>query len=61
MSAHGDQKDLLDWVGNIVTPPKNTFIIHGEPHAADALRRKFEDTLKWKAHVPELYEIAELT
>lgn len=61
MSAHGDQKDLLQWTKDIVTPPKKTFIIHGEPHAADALRRKFEDTLNWSTHIPELYEIVDLS
>lgn len=60
MSAHGDQQDLLNWVDQIVTPPKRTFIVHGEPHAADALRRKFEDTKKWQTHIPELYEIYDL-
>ncbi len=61
MSAHGDQQDLLDWVSNIVTPPKKTFIIHGENHAATALKGKLEDTMKWKTHIPELYEIVDIS
>lgn len=60
LSAHGDQADLLKWVDEIVTPPKTTFVVHGEPHAADALRRKLQDEKKWNVHVPELYEIVDL-
>lgn len=60
MSAHADQNDLIKWTDHIVSPPKTTFIVHGEPHSSDALRRKLTDTKNWNCHIPELYEIIDL-
>jgi len=60
LSAHADQDELLDWMSDIEYPPKKTFIIHGENHAADAFRRKTKDTYGWDCHLPELYEIVDV-
>jgi len=60
LSAHADQKGLLNWVGEISQPPRKTFIVHGEPQAADMMRLKLKDTFGWEAEVPELYEILEM-
>jgi metallo-beta-lactamase family protein len=35
--------------------PVRTFVTHGEPAAADALRRRIADTLHWTCEVP-VYE-----
>jgi metallo-beta-lactamase family protein len=35
--------------------PVRTFVTHGEPAAADALRRRIADTLHWSCEVP-VYE-----
>ena len=37
-------------------PPRQTYITHGEPDAADALRLRIEDALQWPARVPEHLE-----
>tara|TARA_R110002096_G_scaffold289737_1_gene483962 strand:+ start:7203 stop:8576 length:1374 start_codon:yes stop_codon:yes gene_type:complete len=60
LSAHADQNELLDWVSSLKEAPKNTFLVHAEPHAADCLRQIIEDKLKWNCHIPELFEIVEL-
>jgi metallo-beta-lactamase family protein len=52
LSAHGDQRDLLNWIEQIGAPPKKTFIVHGEPQAANALRVRMKDLLSWDAVVP---------
>jgi metallo-beta-lactamase family protein len=36
-SSHADQPDLLSWAGNLRKPPEQTFIVHGDPDAAQAL------------------------
>ena len=36
-SAHGDQQDLLDFVGAMPQPPKAIRLVHGEPQAQQAL------------------------
>ena len=52
LSAHADADEILAWLGHFEKPPKRTFITHGEPDAADALRKRVEETLKWNAVVP---------
>ncbi|MGA9333906.1 MAG: MBL fold metallo-hydrolase [Rudaea sp.] len=60
LSAHADWKETLDWLGNMRTPPRMTFITHGEPVAADALRQQIERRLHWNTHIPEYLESVEL-
>lgn len=56
LSAHGDQGELLDWLSEIKNIPEQTFLIHGESSARDALRTKIQDTYKWRVHSPYLFE-----
>ena len=60
-SAHADQAGLLDWIGACQEPPRRVFVTHGEPVAADTLRRLVKDRFGYPAHVPEYREVAELT
>ncbi|KXO01201.1 metallo-beta-lactamase [Aequorivita aquimaris] len=60
LSAHADQQGLLDWTSNIKNIPEETFLIHGEPTAQDALRVKLRDSYGWKVSIPKLYEIREI-
>lgn len=52
LSAHADYEELLAWLDGIPAP-RRTFITHGEPLAADALRQRLEHRLGWNAVVPE--------
>ncbi len=60
LSAHADADEILKWLGNFREPPKKTFIVHGEPSSADALRHRIEEQLKWRCLVPEQLEQVEL-
>lgn len=60
LSAHADGEEIMDWLSNFSTPPRRTFITHGEPDAADALRRRIEEKLKWRCSVPDYLEGVEL-
>ena len=60
LSAHADADEILTWVSAFRQPPKRTFITHGEPEAANALRRRIEETLKWHCSVPDYLESVEL-
>jgi metallo-beta-lactamase family protein len=51
-SAHADADEILGWLGGFARPPTLTFVTHGEPDAADALRRRIEETLGWNCAVP---------
>lgn len=60
LSAHADGDEILSWLSHFSAPPKQTFITHGEPPAADELRRRIEETLHWQCRVPDYLESAEL-
>jgi metallo-beta-lactamase family protein len=60
LSAHADYSEILDWLGGFETPPKKTFIVHGEPVAADSMRRHIEEKLHWQVEVPEYLETVTL-
>lgn len=56
LSAHADAKEIMAWLRNFESPPKMTFITHGEPEASDALRHRIEEDLGWSCLVPEYRE-----
>jgi metallo-beta-lactamase family protein len=60
LSAHADYAEILDWLRAFKRPPKRTFVTHGEPAAADELRRRIEEALGWAVSVPEYGEKVEL-
>lgn len=54
LSAHADQKGLLNWIGEIKNKPERVFLIHGERKSADVLRVKIKDRFGWKCEIPHL-------
>ncbi len=60
LSAHGDADEILAWLHNFTSPPRQTFVIHGEASGSDALRARIESELKWPAKVPSYREDVEL-
>ena len=60
LSAHADYSEILEWLRGIKRPPKRTFVTHGEPAAADEMRRRIEETLGWAVSVPQHGERATL-
>jgi metallo-beta-lactamase family protein len=60
LSAHADGNELMAWLSHFESPPKRTFVTHGEPDAAEALRRRIEHELRWPCLVPEYLERVEL-
>jgi metallo-beta-lactamase family protein len=60
LSAHADADEIMAWLRTFRTPPRKTFITHGEPAAADALRHRIEEELGWACRVPEYREVVRL-
>ena len=60
LSAHADSAELLRWLGGFKRPPRTTFIIHGEPDSAAALRDKIVKDLGWNVVIPTYKEVVEL-
>ena len=60
LSAHADRSEILTWLDGFQSPPRETFIVHGEPDAADSLRHLIEEQLAWRVTVAEHNERVEL-
>lgn len=56
LSAHADADEIMEWLRGFTRPPRQTYVIHGEPHAADTLRRRISLELGWQVCVPEYQE-----
>lgn len=52
-SAHADSDDVLAWL-SAAPAPAATYVIHGEPDSAAALRDRLDQQLGWNALVPAL-------
>ncbi|HET9983284.1 MAG TPA: MBL fold metallo-hydrolase [Longimicrobiales bacterium] len=52
LSAHADADELLAWLCRAPRPPRQVFVTHGEPVAADVLRHRIEEELRWPARAP---------
>ena len=61
LSAHADQKGLLDWLSNIRNIPEKVFLIHGEPNALEGFKASINDLYGWYVSIPKLNDIHELT
>ncbi len=55
LSAHADQKELLEWVEGIVNIPEHVFLLHGEGNAIDTLKLKLEKNFGWNIVTPSLH------
>lgn len=53
LSAHTDQGELMDWLGSFDSPPKKTFVVHGEAKSSHALQKLIVSHLGWDAIIPQ--------
>jgi len=53
LSAHADRAGLMAWLGHFRAPPRQTFVVHGEPAAAASFAESIRSTLKWDATIPQ--------
>ena len=51
LSAHADQSALLGWLGHFRRPPQATWVVHGEPLAANVFCDTVKKQLGWRARV----------
>lgn len=61
LSAHADAGEIMAWLSGFHRPPTTTFVTHGEPEAADSLRKRIEEDLKWNCIVPAYRDEVELS
>ena len=60
LSAHADADGIMTWLKTFERPPQKTFINHGEPQAAESLRRRIEKELGWSCKTPDYLDEVKL-
>lgn len=55
LSAHADQDELVDWSGHMHSPPKITFLIHGEKEQSTKLKQRLTGR-GWNVTIPDYLE-----
>jgi metallo-beta-lactamase family protein len=60
LSAHADRSALLGWLGHFRHPPRETWVVHGEPLPANALCEAINRKPGWRAAVAAAGRTVEL-
>lgn len=60
LSAHADQKGLLNWLSELENKPTKVFLVHGENQPADELRIKIKEVYGFDCSVPLMGQEFEL-
>jgi metallo-beta-lactamase family protein len=59
-SAHAGKSGLMRWLKALPSPPKQMYLTHGEPAAAQSLQRTIQSELKWNASVARYLDTVEI-
>ena len=57
LSAHADYEEILHWLAKLPAAPRQAFVTHGEPAAADAMRLHLQETYGWRACAPDYGDV----
>ncbi|VXB07169.1 MBL fold metallo-hydrolase [Flavobacterium sp. 9AF] len=60
LSAHGDQKDLINWLTELENKPQSIFLVHGENEASEGLKNEIETQLQLHCIIPKRRQIIEI-
>jgi metallo-beta-lactamase family protein len=60
LSAHAGRSELLRWMGGLPGPPKQSYLTHGEPVAAQSLQKAIVEKFSWKVSVARYLDTVEL-
>jgi metallo-beta-lactamase family protein len=60
-SAHAGKSELMRWLSGLSSAPRQTYLTHGEPQAAAALKAAIESTYKWQVTIPEYLQTVNLS
>jgi metallo-beta-lactamase family protein len=60
LSAHAGQSELLRWLSGFPTPPKQTYLVHGEPAAAGTLQQLIKSRMNWRVDVAQYQQTVDL-
>src|SRR5579862_622203 len=60
-SAHAGQSELMRWLSGLPAPPRQLYLVHGEPAAATALQSTIQSKLGWRPTVAEYLKTIDLS
>ncbi|MGH9682432.1 MAG: MBL fold metallo-hydrolase RNA specificity domain-containing protein [Candidatus Acidiferrales bacterium] len=60
LSAHAGKSELLRWLSGFTAPPRQTFLVHGEPPALQLLRDAIAKQYHWPVTIPAYLQSFEL-
>lgn len=52
LSAHAGRSELLRWLSGFQSPPRQTFLVHGEPVALNSFRDAIVNQFHWNVTIP---------
>jgi metallo-beta-lactamase family protein len=61
LSAHAGKSELHRWLSGFQAPPRQTFLVHGEPHGLEAMRDAVTNQLHWRATIPDYQQSFDLS
>lgn len=53
LSAHADRDEIIRWLRGFTRPPRQVYVVHGEPHAARSLAELVRTQFGWNVQVAE--------
>ena len=59
-SAHAGKSELLRWLTGLTGPPKQTYLVHGEPAAAQSLQAATQEKFNWRVAVARYLDTVDL-
>jgi metallo-beta-lactamase family protein len=60
-SAHAGKSELLRWLTGLPAPPRQTYLVHGEPAASAALKSAIETNFRWRVSLPAYRQTVDLS
>jgi metallo-beta-lactamase family protein len=61
LSAHAGRSELLRWLSGFTAPPRQTFLVHGEPSGLEGLRAGIASRFLWPVIVPAYLQSFDLS
>ena len=61
LSAHAGKSELLRWLSGFAAPPKQTWLVHGEPPAAQSLQAAIQSQMRWNVSVARYLDTVNLS
>jgi metallo-beta-lactamase family protein len=60
-SAHAGKSELLRWMTGLQVPPRQVYLTHGEPEAAQSLQQAVTKSFQWRTSVARYLETVQFT